>query len=190
MLETAGALFAAAAVNLRSTWRSFAMTDLAYKAIAFAVLMPATSWLIYWFRAGTSHRVIADVDIARFFITTPAGIVTLIVGTSMILAITALEIACLMGISLGNAKGVRFNTRGALRFGSARSLDVLCGSWAMPTSVRPRTSTRTRRASPNGVLRWRLSGQFLEICSQLFSKSRTRTAVATQSREGESSQLQ
>ena len=93
MLETAGALFAAAAVNLRSTWRSFAMTDLAYKAIAFAVLMPATSWLIYWFRAGTSHRVIADVDIARFFITTPVGIVTLIVGTSMILAITALEIA-------------------------------------------------------------------------------------------------
>ena len=29
---------------------------------------------------------------------------------------------------------------------------------------------RTRRASPNGVLRWRLSGQFLEICSQLLSK--------------------
>ena len=125
MWETAGALFVAAAVNLRSTWRSFAMTDLAYKAIAFAVLMPATSWLIYRFRAGTSHRVIADVDIARFFITTPAGIVTLIVGTSMILAITALEIACLMGISLGKTKGVKFNTRGALRFGSARSLDVL-----------------------------------------------------------------
>src|SRR5678815_638717 len=125
MWETARALFAAAAVNLRSTWRSFAMTDLAYKAIAFAVLMPATSWLIYWVRAGTSHRVIADVDIARFFITTPAGIVTLIVGTSMILAITALEIACLMGISLGNAKGVRLNTRSALRFGRARSLDVL-----------------------------------------------------------------
>ena len=42
----------------------------------------------------------------------------------------------------------------------------------------------------DGVLRRRLSGQFLEICSQLFSKQRTRTAVATQSREGQSSQLQ
>lgn len=125
MWETSRALFAAAAANLRSTWRTFAMTNLAYKAIAFAVLMPGTSWLIYWVRAGTSHRVIADVDIARFFITTPAGIVTLIVGTSMILAITALEIACLMGTSLGNAKGVRLNTRSALRFGRARSLDVL-----------------------------------------------------------------
>jgi hypothetical protein len=60
MWETAGALFAAAAVNLRSTWRSFAMTDLAYKAIAFRRAHGlATSWLIYWFRAGTSHRVIA-----------------------------------------------------------------------------------------------------------------------------------
>ena len=65
MWDTVRALFAAAAANLRSTWRSFTMTDLAYKAIAFAVLMPATSWLIYWFRAGTSHRVIADVDTTR-----------------------------------------------------------------------------------------------------------------------------
>jgi glycerophosphoryl diester phosphodiesterase len=101
-----------------------AFTDLAYKLIAFAILMPTTTWLLYWLRSGTSDRVVADVDIALFFFTTPAGIVTLILGGSLIIAITAIEAACLMAVGLGTAQGVTLNARSALRFGAVHALNV------------------------------------------------------------------
>src|SRR6185369_14127867 len=101
-----------------------AITDLAYKLIAFAILMPTTTWLLYWLRSGTSDRVVADVDIALFFFTTPAGILTLILGGSLIIAITAIETACLMAVGLGSAQGVTLNARSALRFAAACGLNV------------------------------------------------------------------
>ena len=58
--------------DLRGAWRNLAKTDLAYALLAFAVLMPATSGLLYALRESTSSRVMADVDIAYFFLTTPA----------------------------------------------------------------------------------------------------------------------
>ena len=91
--HTVRTLFAEAAMDFRSAWRAFAFTDLTFKAIAFAVLIPAASWLLYLFRAGTSDRVVADVDIARFFFTKPAGIATLFFGISLIVAIAAVEAA-------------------------------------------------------------------------------------------------
>jgi glycerophosphoryl diester phosphodiesterase len=87
--------------------------------------MPVTTWLLYLLRAGTSHRVIADVDIARYFFTTPAGIATLTLGGSLIVAITAIEIACLMAIALGRSHGVTLRARDAMRFGAASSWRVL-----------------------------------------------------------------
>jgi glycerophosphoryl diester phosphodiesterase len=125
MWKDVRALLAGAVADLPTAWRSLAITDAAYKAIAFALLTPAASWLIHWFRAGTSDRVVADTDIARFFITTPAGIATLIVGTSFVVAIMAVEIACLIAIGLGSAGSVKVNARGALRFGSAHARNVL-----------------------------------------------------------------
>lgn len=111
--------------DLRRSWRSLAITDLSYKAIAVAVLMPVTTYLLYLLRAGTSNRVMADVDIARFFFTTPAGIATLILGGSLITAITAVEIACLLAIGLGRTQGVVLDARSALRFGAANAWNVL-----------------------------------------------------------------
>jgi len=117
-------VFATAIGDFRRAWRIMAITDLAYKLIAFAVLMPATTWLLYWLRSGTSDRVVADVDIALFFFTTPAGIVTLILGGSLIIAITAVEAACLMAVGLGSKQGVTLNARSALRFGAKHALNV------------------------------------------------------------------
>ena len=114
-----------AVADLRRSWKVLAITDLAYKAIAFALLMPATTLILYWLRAGTSQRVVADTDIAMFFLTTPAGIVTLILGGSLIVAITAVEASCLMAVGIGQSHGVSLNGRGALRFGAANSLNVL-----------------------------------------------------------------
>ncbi len=118
-------VFVGALGDLRRAGRILTITDLAYKAIAFAVLVPATTWLLYWLRAATSERVVADVDIAMFFLTTPTGIVTLILGSSLLVAITAVEIACLMAIGLGQSQGVRLNGRGALKFGAANAGNVL-----------------------------------------------------------------
>jgi glycerophosphoryl diester phosphodiesterase len=125
MLTTARDLFLSALGDLRRSWKVLAITDLAYKAIAFALLMPATTLVLYWLRAGTSQRVVADTDIAMFFLTTPAGIVTLILGGSLIIAITAVEASCLMAVAVGQSQGVRLNGRGALRFGAANALNVL-----------------------------------------------------------------
>ncbi|HEY7194501.1 MAG TPA: glycerophosphodiester phosphodiesterase family protein [Gemmatimonadales bacterium] len=118
-------VFLSALGDLRRSWKVLAITDLAYKAIAFALLMPATTLLLYWLRAGTSQRVVADTDIAMFFLTTPAGIVTLILGGSLIVAITAVETSCLMAVGVGQSQGVRLNGRGALRFGAVNALNIL-----------------------------------------------------------------
>jgi glycerophosphoryl diester phosphodiesterase len=125
MQNTVRTLFVGAAGDLRRAWRSLAFTDIAYKTVAFAVLMPATTWLLYLLRAGTSDRVVADVDIALFFLTTPAGIATLILGVSLIVAITAVEASCLMAVGLGLEHGVTLNARSALRFGATHALSVL-----------------------------------------------------------------
>ena len=124
-MPTFRALLAEAAADLRSAWPSLWRTDVAYKLLAFALLMPAASWLIYLLRGGTSDRVIADVDIAWFFITTPAGIVTLLLGASLFVSITAVENACLMAVGFARAHGITLEAPGALRFGGRRALDVL-----------------------------------------------------------------
>ena len=125
MWNTVRVLFTSAASDLCHAWRCLVITDVAYKILAFAVLTPVTTLLLYWLRAGTSDRVVADVDIARFFVTTPAGIATLILGASVIAAITAVEAACLMAIGLGTVQGVTLDAKGALRFGGAQALNVL-----------------------------------------------------------------
>jgi glycerophosphoryl diester phosphodiesterase len=125
MWQSTRALFKSATHDLRGEWRTFAVTDIAYKAVAFAVLVPVTTWLLYLLRAATSNRVVADVDIALFFLTTPTGITTLILGSSLFIAITAIEAACLMAIGLSSARGATINVRGALRFGATQAVNVL-----------------------------------------------------------------
>ena len=154
MREPVRTLLAEAAATLRREWRALAMTDIAFKAIAFAILTPAVTGLIYLFRAGTLDQVVADVDIARFFFTTPAGIVTLLLGTSLIVAITAVEAACLMAIDFGRAQGVTLNARSALRFGATHAWQVLRLTGTM---VRRRAHrARARSCSAAGLVYWPL----------------------------------
>ena len=125
MWEEAREVVTSAVRDFLGAWRSLAITDIAYKAIAFALLTPATAWLLYWLRSGTSSRVMADADILRFFVTTRVGVVTLIVGGSLIFAITALEVSCLMTIGIAAANGTRLSPRSAIAFAAARTLNVL-----------------------------------------------------------------
>jgi glycerophosphoryl diester phosphodiesterase len=111
--------------DLSGSWRSLAITDIAYKVVAFALLTPGTVLLVRWMASRAGTRVIADADIARFFLTTRVGVLILIFGGAILLAITALEAACLMGIGLAGAKGMRLNARSALAFGARRAPFVL-----------------------------------------------------------------
>jgi glycerophosphoryl diester phosphodiesterase len=113
--------------DLRSSWKSLAITDIAYKVVAFALLAPATALLLRWM-ASTSDahaRVVADADIARFFLTTRVGVAILILGGAILVAITALEMGCLMAIGLAGASGTRLDAKSALAFGAKRAPFVL-----------------------------------------------------------------
>ena len=111
--------------DLSGSWRSLAITDIAYKIVAFALLTPATLLLLRWMASRAHTRVVADTDIASFFLTTRVGVLMLIVGGAILVAITALEAACLMAIGLAGAKGTRLNAWSALTFGAKRAPFVL-----------------------------------------------------------------
>ena len=111
--------------DLLGSWRSLAITDIAYKVVAFALLTPATALLLRWMASRAHTRVVADSDIVRFFLTTRVGVMMLIVGGAIFVAITALEMACLMAIGLAGVKGTHLNARSALAFGAKRAPFVL-----------------------------------------------------------------
>ena len=111
--------------DLSGSWRTLAITDIAYKVVAFALLTPGTLLLLRWMASRAHTRVVADADIATFFLTTRVGVLMLIVGGAILVAITSLEAGCLMAIGLAGAKGTRLNARSALAFGAKRAPFVL-----------------------------------------------------------------
>jgi glycerophosphoryl diester phosphodiesterase len=125
MWEETRGIVTDAARDYRRAWPSLALADLAYKAVAFAALVPAASLLLRWLVFSPHNKVVADIDILRFFVTTRVGVAALIVGGAIVLAITALELACLMAIGFAAAKGTQLGVRAALVFGATRALDVL-----------------------------------------------------------------
>ncbi len=115
----------AALRDLRASWRTLVLTDLIYKAIAFAVLTPAVMLLVRWAMTRTGTSVVADMDLAAFFLTTRQGLIALIAGASFLAAISALELSCLMAIGLAAHHDRRLTVRGALAFVASRSITVL-----------------------------------------------------------------
>jgi len=111
--------------DLGRSWRALALTDIVCKILSFVLLTPATVLLLRWVISGAQGRVIADVDIAMFFLTRPVGILTLIIGGALFVAITALEMACLMAVGLAAARGGVLTVKEALAFSLTRAVPVL-----------------------------------------------------------------
>ena len=107
------------------SWRSLAVTDLAYKVVAFALLTPATTLLLRWLMSRAHSGVVTDADILLFFVNTHSGVVALFLIGAILLAIVALEAACLMAIGLAAAHGKHLGPVKALAFGAARAASVL-----------------------------------------------------------------
>lgn len=125
MWENVRQTIAAAFRDCAASWRTLVLTDLAYKTISFALLTPMTALFLRWLLKHTGSRVAADVEIARFFLTTPEGAVAIIVGGAILVTITALESGCLMAVGLATERGAHLNARGALLFTARRAVAIL-----------------------------------------------------------------
>jgi glycerophosphoryl diester phosphodiesterase len=111
--------------DFAKSWKALAATSLVYRLIAFALLAPATALILKWLLSRTGSKVVADTDIAQFFLITPVGLVTIVLGGALLGTITALEVTCLMTIGLTAARGDAILPRTALAFGAKRAQAVL-----------------------------------------------------------------
>ena len=105
-------------------WPRLLATDLIYKLIALAVLAPLVGVALRLFLSTSGSAVVADQDIL-YFILSPIGIVALIVTGTVILAIVALEQACLMTIGFGELHKQRVLVTDALWYGARHAWSVV-----------------------------------------------------------------
>jgi glycerophosphoryl diester phosphodiesterase len=106
-------------------WRELAATDIVYKAIGFALLTPLIGVLLRLLIRRTGKTAVADVDIALYFFTTRVGVLALVLVGALILAVTALEQACLMTIVLAALRGARPRVRDAIAHAAAHAFRIL-----------------------------------------------------------------
>jgi glycerophosphoryl diester phosphodiesterase len=116
-------LFEAIGGFLRS-WRRLLATDVVYKLVAAVVLIPLTGVALSLFLSTSGSAVVADQDIL-YFVLSPIGIVALLVMGAVMLAIVALEQACLMTIDFGETRRQHVTTTDALRHGARHAWRVV-----------------------------------------------------------------
>jgi glycerophosphoryl diester phosphodiesterase len=114
----------AAARDFRRSWKELALTDIAYKIIAFIVLTPLVGILFRVLVAVSGKSVLADQDILAFFLG-PVGWVCFVAVGGIWLGIVALEQAALLGILCAAADENRLGVLGALRFAAATARPVV-----------------------------------------------------------------
>ena len=125
MLKTTRAVLAAAFRDLALSWRELAVADLAWRAAAFSALTPGTLLLFRWVVSRQGGGVVADTEIATVLLTTPQGILAIVLGGAVLAGITALEVSGLMAIGFAAAEGKRLDARRAVFFAVSRAPRVL-----------------------------------------------------------------
>ncbi len=108
----------------RTAWRELLAADILYKLLAVALLLPTVALGLRLFLGLSGDAVKADTDILFFFLS-PVGAVTLVVIAAGLIAVTALEIACLMTIALGAREAARVSVPDALRYSLSRAWPVI-----------------------------------------------------------------
>lgn len=104
-------------------WKSLFLTDLLYKGLAVILLTPLLTVLFRILITLSGSPVLADTDIARFFLG-PPGWICLILSGAVLLAIQALELAALMANLAGSRKHP-VGTMSALQFATRHTWPVL-----------------------------------------------------------------
>ena len=111
--------------DFAASWRTLIVTDLIFKLLVFALLSPILALVLRWLLSRRSEGVVADADIARFFLTSLPGLIALIGGLTLLVTFSAVEAACLMRIAFAASHGSRTNVKGAMSFGAARAAAIL-----------------------------------------------------------------
>jgi glycerophosphoryl diester phosphodiesterase len=110
--------------RFRDCWRPLALTDIAWKIVAFVALTPLVTLFFRARLAMSGQTVAADQDVLLIFLQ-PAGFVSAIVIGGLLLAIVALEQAALMAVVYAHLAGRRVAPVVALRFALAHAWPVL-----------------------------------------------------------------
>lgn len=114
----------AAVRDWRHCWKDLALTDLAYKILAFVILTPAVGLLFRVLVALSGRTVVADEDIVQFLLE-PLGWTCLVAVGALWIAIVALEQAALMGVLCAADSQQHLGVTRALMFAMARGWAVL-----------------------------------------------------------------
>ncbi|MFN7987882.1 MAG: glycerophosphodiester phosphodiesterase family protein [Thermoanaerobaculia bacterium] len=125
MWKTTRAILADALRDLGLSWKELALTDVAWKVVAFVALTPGTLLVVRALLESRAGGVVADAEIATVLLTTFPGLLALVAGSAVLAAITALEVTCLMAVGASRAEGRRLDARGALLFAASRAHRVL-----------------------------------------------------------------
>ena len=104
----------------RDCWTPLALTDIAWKVVAFVTLTPLVAVLFRVLLAMSGRTVVADQDILLVFLQ-PGGLLGAIVLGGMLLAIVALEQAALMAVLYAHQAGRRVDPAVAIRFALAHA---------------------------------------------------------------------
>lgn len=111
--------------DIRANLRRLAATDLLYKVIAVAVLLPAIGLVFRLLIArGEGGNGLSDAEIASFLFTTVPGVIALVFLTALVIAVFALEMACLMTLGLAHARGTPLRVRDAFAHAFSRTFPV------------------------------------------------------------------
>lgn len=119
-----GIILGEAVHDLRRTWPQLIVADIMAKILAVTILVPLTGLLLKLFLATTATGVVADEAIASFLLS-PIGLLTLVVISSVSLAILFIENSVLMIIGQGAAEDRRVSWLEAIRYTVNRSRAVL-----------------------------------------------------------------
>ena len=109
---------------LRRSFRPFFLTSVLYRVIAFTILAPLIGGLTGVFFAASGRLVIANEEIAAFFLQ-PIGFFALLIIAACSLALIALEQACLMVLLFKTDTGTMNRVWNAVRHALARTSGIL-----------------------------------------------------------------
>src|SRR5262245_45104987 len=109
--------------DLTASWKTLALTDIAFKILTFSLLTPLVTFLFRSMLALSGNAVLSDQDILFFFLG-PAGWVCLLLVGAIALGIAALGQTSLMGTVFAKNANQRLGVMGALRFASGHAWPV------------------------------------------------------------------
>lgn len=110
--------------NLSECWKALFCADILFKILAYFLLFPAVGVMFRLFLKLSGKSVLADVDIALFFLH-PLGLITFVLVAAATVGIFAVEQAVLITLCLGYERNRQPSTLSALTFVLARGGQLL-----------------------------------------------------------------